>query len=130
MLRNKSTYILIALVLVVIMCGLTGIFLSSRDSTLSIQNNTVVTISVLKIKYSDSLNNIQIPGILPKQLYETKLILPENFREGSIKILYTDKQGESHEDYLVGYIEKGYKVKINVIIDSIDNNGALTLKIE
>lgn len=130
MLRNKSTYVLIALVLLVIMCGLAGIFLSSRDSTLSIQNNTVETISVLKIEYSHSLNNIQIPGILPKQLYETKLILPENFTEGSIKILYTDKQGESHEDYLVGYIEKGCKVKINVIIDSTDNNGALTLKIE
>ena len=78
MLRNKSTYIFIALVLVVIMCGLAGVFLSSRDSTLSIQNNTVETISVLKIKYSHSLNNIQIPGILPKQLYETKLILPES----------------------------------------------------
>ena len=130
MLRNKSTYILIALATVVIICILTGIFLSSRDSTLSIQNNTDETISVLTIKYSNSLNIIEVPRISPKQVYETKLILPENFTEGSIKILYTDKQGVNHEDYLVGYIEKDYKVKINIIIDSVDNNGVLTIKIK
>ena len=129
MLRIKSTYILIALAVVVIICILTGIFLYSRDSTLSIQNNTDETITVLKIKYSNSLNIIEVPGISPNQVYKTKLILPENFTEGSIKILYTDKQGENHEDYLVGYIEKGYKVKINVIIDSVDNNEVLTIKI-
>lgn len=129
MLRNKSAYILIALAVVVIICILIGTFLSSRDSTLSIQNNTDETISVLKIKYSNSQSIIEVPRISPKQVYETKLILPDNFIEGSIKVFYTDKQGENHEDYLVGYIEKGYKVKINVIIESVDNNGVLTLKI-
>ncbi len=129
MLRNKSAYILIALAVVVIICILISTFLSSRDSTLSIQNNTDETISVLKIKYSNSQSIIEVPRISPKQVYETKLILPDNFIEGSIKVFYTDKQGENHEDYLVGYIEKGYKVKINVIIESVDNNGVLTLKI-
>jgi hypothetical protein len=129
MLRNKSAYILIALAVVVIICILIGTFLSSRDSTLSIQNNTDETISVLKIKYSNSQSIIEVPRISPKQVYETRLILPDNFIEGSIKVFYTDKQGENHEDYLVGYIEKGYKVKINVIIESVDNNGVLTLKI-
>ncbi|KGP74799.1 hypothetical protein JT05_13755 [Desulfosporosinus sp. Tol-M] len=129
MLRNKSAYILIALAVVVIICILIGTFLSSRDSTLSIQNNTDETISDLKIKYSNSQSIIEVPRISPKQVYETKLILPDNFIEGSIKVFYTDKQGENHEDYLVGYIEKGYKVKINVIIESVDNNGVLTLKI-
>lgn len=130
MLRNKSTYILVALAVVIIVCILTGIFLSSRDSTLSIQNNTDETISGLKLKYSNSFNIIEVPEISPKQVYETKLIFPENFTEGSIKFLYTDNQGENHEDYLIGYIEKGYKVKINVIIDSVDNNGVLTIKIK
>jgi len=129
MLRNKSAYILIALAVVVIICILISTFLSSRDSTLSIQNNTDETISDLKIKYSNSQSIIEVPRISPKQVYETKLILPDNFIEGSIKVFYTDKQGENHEDYLVGYIEKGYKVKINVIIESVDNNGVLTLKI-
>jgi hypothetical protein len=83
----------VAVAVVVIICSVAGIFLSSRDSTLSIQNNTDEAISVLKIKYSNSLKNINVPRISPKQVYETKLILPENFAEGSIKILYTDKQG-------------------------------------
>jgi len=126
MLRSKLTYILIALVAVVIVAG---IFLSSTDSILSIQNNTDVTISGLKIKYSNSLNDTKVPEILPKQIYKTKLILPENFTKGSIKISYTDKQGENHEEYLSGYIEKGYKVKISVTIDLVENNGVLSIKI-
>jgi hypothetical protein len=127
MLKNKITYILIALVAVVIVAGM---FLASKDSILLIQNNTDVTISGLKIKYSNSPNDTKVPEILPKQIYKTKLILPENFTEGSIKIIYTDKQGENHEEYLSGYIEKGYKVKINVNIDKMENNGVLSINIK
>lgn len=97
---------------------------------LSIQNNTDVTITGLKIRYSNSPNETKVPEILPKQIYKTKLILPKNFSEGSIKIFYTDKRGENHEEYLFGYIEKGNKVKVDVTIDSVDNNGVLAIKIK
>jgi len=126
MLRSKSTYILVALIAVIIVAG---IFLFSRNSTLSIQNNTDVTISGLKIKYSNSLNDTELPDILPKQIYNSKIILPQNFTEGSIKIFYLDKQGKNHEEYLSGYIEKGYKVKISVNIVSVDSNGILSIEI-
>ncbi len=129
MLRNKSTYKLIALAAVVTICIVAGVFLSTGDSILSIQNNTDVNISGLKIKYSNSINDTKVPEILPKQIYKAKLILPENFTEGSIKIFYTDKQGQNHEDFLVGYIEKGYKEKISVTISSVENNGVLALKL-
>ncbi len=128
MLRNKLTYILLALAAVVTIY-IAGIFLPPSDSILSIQNNTDVTISGLKIIYSNSLNDTKVPEILPKQLYKAKLILPENFFEGSIKISYTDKQGANHEEYLSPYIEKSYTVKINVNIDSVDNNGVLSINI-
>lgn len=129
MLRNKLSYILIALAAAGTIYVASGIFLSSNDSQLLIQNNTSETITGLKIEYSNSLNDTKIPEILPKQVYKTNLILPENFTEGSIKILYTDKQGESHEEYLSGYIEKGDEVKFNVAIDSVENNGVLSIKI-
>ena len=129
MLRNKSTYKLFALVTVIIICIVAGIFLSTGDSILSIQNNTDVTISGLKIKYSNSINDTKVPEILPKQIYKAKLVLPENFKEGSIKIFYTDKLGQNHEEFLSGYIEKGYKEKISVTISSVENNGVLAIKL-
>ena len=129
MLRNKSTYKLFALVTVIIICIVAGIFLSTGDSILSIQNNTDVTISGLKIKYSNSINDTKVPEILPKQIYKAKLILPEDFTAGSIKVLYTDKLGQNHEEFLSGYIEKGYKEKISVTISSVENNGVLSIKL-
>lgn len=130
MLKNRLKYILIILVAVIIIFIVAGIFLSSRDDMLSIQNNTDITISGLKIKYSNFSDDVKVPEILPKKVYKTKLRLPENFSEGSIKIFYIDKNGKNHEEYLSGYIEKGYKVKINSTIDSVDNNGVLTIKIK
>ena len=130
MLRNKSTYKLVALVAVVTICIVAGIFLSIGDGILSIQNNTDVTISGLKIKYSNSIKDTKVPEILPNQIYKAKLVLPENFTEGSIKIFYTDRLGQKHEEFLSGYIEKGYKEKISVTISSVEDNGVLAINIK
>lgn len=129
MLRNKLTYKLIALAAVIIICIAAGISLSTRDSILSIQNITDVNISGLKIKYSNSIYDTKVPEILPKQIYKANLILPEDFTAGTIKVLYTDKLGQNHEEFLSGYIEKGYKEKIRVTISSVETNGVLSIKL-
>lgn len=125
---RKWIYIFLALASAITIIGLL-INLSLNDSIISIQNNTDANISGQKIKYSNSPDDTIIPEILPQQKYETKLILPENFTEGSIKIVYTDKLGKNHEEYLSGYVEKNSKVKINVTINSIEDNGVLTVKV-
>ncbi|AJA46826.1 hypothetical protein CPAST_c07260 [Clostridium pasteurianum DSM 525 = ATCC 6013] len=128
MFKNKSTYIFIAIILVII-CIIISIKLFSSNITISIKNNTDKTVAGLKIKYSHLNNDIEVPQIPKNQIYKTKIILPENFTEGSIKIYYIDKQGENHEEYLEGYIEKGYKGNITTTIDSVDNNGILSIKV-
>ncbi|HVJ48635.1 hypothetical protein [Desulfitobacterium sp.] len=130
MLKNKFSYILIAIIPVaIIICVFALISYSSRGITLSINNKTDETISGLKIIYSSSNNNTEVPEILPKKMYKTKLLLPNNFTEGSIKIFYLDKLGNDHEEYLVDYIEKGYKEQINVTVNSVDENNVLSLQV-
>lgn len=126
--KNKSIYISISLILVII-CILISVKLFSSDITISIKNNTYKTISGLKIKYSNSSSDIEVPQIQKKQIYKTKVILPENFTEGAIKIYYIDKKKKIHEEYLEGYIEKGYKGKFTMSINSIDDSGVLTIRI-
>jgi hypothetical protein len=126
--RRNLIYIFIGII-VVIVSVLTGVNLYLSDSSITINNNTSKTITGLEIKYSNSFSSIKIPPILQKQKYKTKLVLPDNFSEGSIKIGYVDNKGENHEEYLEGYIEKGYRSKIKVDIESLDNNGVLSLKV-
>jgi hypothetical protein len=128
---KKRSLSYMILLIVVVICLFGGVTLLSKDSTISINNNTDKTISGLKIKYSNSTeNDIEIPEIQQKQTYKTKLILPENFTEGFIKICYVDKQGTNKEEYIEGYIEKGYKNKIIINIDTVDNNGVLSINID
>lgn len=126
--RRRIAFTLIAVIAMA--CIFIGISMSSTNSTISIKNNTDSTISGLKIIYSDVDNAIEIPEILQKQVYRTKLILPDSFSEGSIKLLYLDYSGAVHEEYIEGYIEKGYKKKIRVTVDSVDDRGVLTINID
>lgn len=128
MLRKSLGCLFTILIVLFFVIGL-GDYLFNTDRTLSIQNNTNTVISGLKIKYSDSFNETDVPEILPGQTYEDELILPDEFTSGSIWVYYTDKQGENHEEYLVGYVERGFDIKIQITIDSIDNNGILTMNI-
>lgn len=127
--KKKSTYIVIVAALV-IACAIIITYLSPKGGTISIKNNTDKDISGLIIKYTDSAITVNIPTISQKQKYKTKVILPENFSEGCIKLCYIDKQGKNHEEYLEGYIEKGYNGKVTANINSIDDNGVLSIKVD
>ncbi len=127
--RKKSAYIAIAATLV-IACAIIITYLSPKGGTISMKNNTDKDISGLIIKYSDSTDTVNVPIISQKEKYKTKVVLPENFSEGCIKVCYIDKQGKNHEEYLEGYIEKGYNGKVTANINSIDDNGVLSIKVD
>lgn len=120
--------ILLAIVVVIILVCIFIVFNTSfNNSFISIKNDTENTISDLKIMIDSNFDIfIEVPVIKQKQTYKTELIFPNNFTEGSIKMIYKDINGTNHEMYIEGYIEKGYKARINVTINSVDNKGVLS----
>lgn len=128
MLKRKFTIILIIAFFMI--CTFIVTSISYRNSIISIKNETNKTISGLTIILSNSDNLIKIPEILEKQIYNVELKLPENFIEGSLKIHYSDNYGNNHEEYIEGYVEKGYREKIIVAITSVDEKGVLLIKVE
>lgn len=50
--------------------------------------------------------------------------------ENAIILAYKDNKGDFHEEYIVGYLEKGYSGKCNVIINNINENGKLDIEIK
>lgn len=127
--RFKHVYIIVS---ILIICILLFVNLLKSRSVISIKNKTEKDISTLQIIYHnlDKNEEVRIPIISPNQTYKTKIMFPENFIEGSLILSYLDLQGNKHEEYLQGYIEKSYSGKISVVIDSIDSNGVLTVTIK
>jgi hypothetical protein len=124
---KKQNYLYLIL-LIVIIVSLSIYVVAPKYATISINNNTNTIISGLKIKYTNSpTDEIQVPEILEKKSADIKLDLPKNFTEGFIKICYIDKQGMNKEEYIEGYIEKGYSRNRIINIQSIDENGILSI---
>ena len=48
----------------------------------------------------------------------------------TVTLTYKDNKGNSYEEYIVGYLEKGYNGKANVVINNIDENGKLEITIK
>lgn len=107
-------------------------FLLNKNNYIVISNTTDTTLSDLSINYiyADKENKIKVPEIKAEGNYKLKLVLPDGFSEGAVKLNYTDKQGVEREEYLAGYIEKGYEDNIIVKISSVDINGILSLQVQ
>lgn len=129
--RKYKVYIIIAIVLIVLFL-FAYFFILKRDNQIIIKNNTDVTLSRLSIiyKYSDKEKVIELPEIDSKDNYKMKLLFPEGFSEGAIKIEYFNKQGLKQEEYIMGYIEKGNHNNIIAKINSVDSKGILSINIE
>ncbi len=127
--KNNSFTVLTIILILAVLVLLSSIL--GGKSYIKIQNHTDTTLSGIMIEYIYSNNKkvIKIPDIQAKNSYKMNLSFPDDFTEGSIKMLSIDKYGAQQEEVLVGYIEKGYHEKVIVTVNSIDKAGILTLKI-
>lgn len=91
-------------------------------------NNTESIITGLKITYTDLNNLIEIPDIEANGIYKTKVELTDLEDEGSMELYYVDKLDNEERTIIVGYIEPGYKGKVEVTVNSIDANGKLDIQ--
>ena len=127
--RNK----IIIGVLILFLLGIVGFFKVniSNKYKISITNNTNKIVRDLEIRYKTGGVIIQnIPQIQPKYSWEC-IINTNNIQgENAIILKYKDNNGNSHEEYLVGYLEKGYCGNSNAIINNLDKNGKLEIEIK
>lgn len=120
-------------VLILFLLGIIGVFKInfSNGYKISITNNTNKIVRDLEIRYKTGGVVIQnIPQIQPKDFWEY-IINTNNIQgENAIILKYKDNNGNSHEEYIVGYLEKGYYGNSNAIINNVDKNGKLEIEIK
>ena len=128
---SKKNKIIIDL-LILFLLGVVGICKFSFNSgyKISITNNTNKTVEKLELKYKFA-NIIQtISQIESKKSWKGAIDTNNIQGENAIILTYKDNKGNSYEEYVVGYLEKGYSGKANVVINKIDENGKLEITIK
>ena len=126
--RNK----IIISVVILFLLGVIGIckFSFSSGYKIYITNNTNNTVEKLELKYKVG-NIIQtISQIESKKSWKDTIDTNAIQGGNSIILTYKDNTGNSYEEYIVGYLEKGYNGKANVVINNIDENGKLEITIK
>ena len=126
--RNK----IIISVVILFLLGVIGICKFSFSSwyKIYITNNTNNTVEKLELKYKVG-NIIQtISQIESKKSWKDTIDTNAIQGGNSIILTYKDNKGKSYEEYIVGYLEKGYNGKANVVINNIDENGKLEITIK
>lgn len=128
---SKKNKIMIG-VLIVFLLGVIGIVKVNFTSgyKISITNDTKKTITNLELKYKVG-NTIQtISQIQSKKSWKDTIDTNSIQEENSIILTYKDNEGNSYEEYVVGYLEKGYSGKVSVVINKIDENSKLEIEVK
>ncbi|MVX66182.1 hypothetical protein GKZ28_21115 [Clostridium chromiireducens] len=125
--NNIIIVVLVAFLIVVI-----GVlkFSFSSGYTISIDNNTNKTIENLELKYYVGNTITTIPQIEPNKSWKYNIDTNNIQGENAIILTYKDNKGNSFEESVVGYLEKGYSGKSNVIINKIDDTGKLEIEVK
>jgi hypothetical protein len=126
---NKKNKILIGTVLVLLLIAVDVIKFSSRYK-IDINNKSDKTITNLELRYKVNGTIQSISQLEPKKFWEYKVNTSELKSEDQILLTYKDSKGNYYEQYLVGYLEKGYRGKVNIVINKVDENGKLDMKVE
>lgn len=102
----------------------------NRGFDITINNNTDIMVSGLKVTYEKITKDIEVPSLSAKKKLKINVSPTENFSENAMKIFYIDNQGNRQEECIVGYFEKGYSGKVIVDINSVDKNGKLFFQVK
>lgn len=118
----------ILVILVVVMCGMK--LSESKGYKITINNNTNKTIESLELRYKSGDTILNIFQIQPQESWKHNIITDSIQGENSIILRYKDKKGDYYEECIVGYLEKGYTGQADVLINKIDDNGKLMIKVK
>ncbi len=105
-------------------------FIRQDELIVRINNGSDKDISGLQLVTNDDLLLVDVYTIKAGEEEDFIIELPEDFDEASINVSYVDKQGNEHNEVILGYVEKGYIGNGEVSIHSIDANGIIKMDIE
>lgn len=129
-------YWLTKIIITVIIIAILASFVLSKSIffykgfDISINNNTDITLSGLRVTYEKITKDIDIPSLSAHKNLKINVLPSENFSENAMRIYYIDNQGNIQEEYIIGYFEKEYRGKVIVDINSVDKDGKLLFKIK
>lgn len=105
-------------------------FIRQDELIVRINNGSDKDISGLQLVTNDDLLLVDVNTIKAGEEEDFVIELPENIAEASVNVSYVDKQGNEHNEVILGYVEKGYVGNGEVSIHSIDENGIIKMDIE
>ena len=105
-------------------------FIRQDELIVRINNSSDKDISGLQLVTNDDLLLVDVNTIKAGEEEDFVIELPENIAEASVNVSYVDKQGNEHNEVILGYVEKGYVGNGEVSIHSIDENGIIKMDIE
>lgn len=105
-------------------------FIRQDELIVRINNGSDKDISGLQLVTNDDLLLVDVNTIKAGEEEDFVIELPENIAEASVNVSYVDKQGNEHNEVILGYVEKGYVGNGEVSIHSIDENEIIKMDIE
>ncbi|MDE5055218.1 hypothetical protein NDK25_23675 [Niallia taxi] len=122
----KKIILGISLLIVLIVAVILFMGLNNNDGIkITVTNNTDKPIDDLYINYKNLDEDIKLPKVSSKSK-ETLTIEPD-VDESNLILYYFDRDGKKHEEFIIGYFERGYDGKVDIKINSMDDNGKLKL---
>lgn len=116
--------------IVVLLIALAWIKNISDGYKLSITNITDSNIIDLELRYKVGGVIKTISKIEPNKSWKERVDTKKVQGENSIFLIYKDKNGNIHDECLVGYLENGYNGQVDVVINKIDEDGKLEISLE
>lgn len=128
---NKKNIVGISVLIIIIIVFISSVkpFFSSAYS-ISIANRTNKTVENLELRYKVGKSIQTIPQIEPKKFWKGKIDTNEIQGENAVILTYIDNKGNPYEEYVIGYLEKGYSGQVSMAINKIDDNGKLEIEIK
>jgi calcineurin-like phosphoesterase family protein len=127
--NKKNTIIIVGLVVVLLLIVINFVGFN-KGYKITITNNTDKTVVNLDLKYKVGDIIKTIPQIEPKKSWKDNIDTSSIQGENAMILAYKDNKGNSYEECVVGYLEKGYNGKASIVINKIDDNGKLELEVK
>lgn len=120
--RKKFILPIIISLLVFIVISITFIINNKNSYSISITNNTSLTISNLTLKFKPGKILSENFELNPKETIKYDIDTSNIAGETSLVLLFKDDTNTLHEEYINGYLEKNFTGKSKVLIDTDNDN--------
>ena len=125
--KNKWIYLSLVIGIILIVMSMYFLFFKSGFD-ITIKNKTNQNITGLTISDAREIQNFIVPTLRSNEEYKTKIKL-KDMGENALKLHYKDKNRKKHEEFIFGYFEGEGKGTAKIIIQTVQEDGTLDIKV-